>query len=555
MIDLGTLAASIVVNGAAQGISQLSEFGAASEQAENKSGSLSSSLAGKLATAAAGATAAVAAAGAAIYGIASNAAAATDRVDKMSQKIGISREAYQELDFICSQSGTSVDGLQAGMKTLTTAIDSNSESLVRLGVATTDANGNLRSQEDVLFDTLSALQSVENQTEKARLASELFGRSGTELMPLLNGAAGSIENMKEQAHELGLVLSDDAIDSGVQMTDMIDQLKRSFGSVTTQIGVSLMPIIMQLGSFIIDNMPIIQEVLSNVFAVLAFVVQSAVNSISNIITWLQSFVDACFSNGEEISNIWETIKQMFNEVFNNISELLSAFVSAFNDLWNKYGDSIIAATKTAFEYIQIVIGTAFDIINGLLNIFTDIFNGDWDKLWEDINKLITDIWSGIIKFVEKALDDILGFFKGIKDDFKKAGKAMFQSVWDGLTEIWDKLSDWVSEKVNWIADKLSFWRSSKDEMSEEDDGKDFDGSHRTGLYEVPYDDYNAILHRGEMVLTQPEADRYRNDIQLQPQTIAVDTNVNVEFKGSLSALGRVLEPYITKETNRKGPKL
>lgn len=38
---------------------------------------------------------------------------------------------------------------------------------------------------------------------------------------------------------------------------------------------------------------------------------------------------------------------------------------------------------------------------------------------------------------------------------------------------------------------------------------DSDGSHRTGLSEVPFDGYRAILHKGEMVLTQPEADRYK----------------------------------------------
>lgn len=36
-----------------------------------------------------------------------------------------------------------------------------------------------------------------------------------------------------------------------------------------------------------------------------------------------------------------------------------------------------------------------------------------------------------------------------------------------------------------------------------------DGSHRTGLQEVPFDGYRAILHKGEMVLTQPEAERYK----------------------------------------------
>ena len=46
-------------------------------------------------------------------------------------------------------------------------------------------------------------------------------------MPMLNGAAGSIEAMRQQAHDLGLVLDDEAIDAGVAFTDQMDQLQRS----------------------------------------------------------------------------------------------------------------------------------------------------------------------------------------------------------------------------------------------------------------------------------------------------------------------------------------
>ena len=145
----------------------------------------------------------VAAAGTALIGFANKSASTADNIDKMSQKIGISRQAYQELDFVCSQSGTSVDTLKMGVKTLTAAMDgaasgtkSNVEQFQKLGVSVVDSNGKLRSQEDVMWDVFSALQKMDNQTEKARLATELFGKSGSELMPMLNGASGSIESMK-----------------------------------------------------------------------------------------------------------------------------------------------------------------------------------------------------------------------------------------------------------------------------------------------------------------------------------------------------------------------
>ncbi len=155
-----------------------------------------------------------------MFKMANSAAETTDHIDKMSQKIGISRESYQELDFICSQTGTSVDSLKNGLKTMRSVMDSTSQgnsktatALERLGISATDAKGNLRDSEEVIWESLKTLQSMENQTEKARLASMLFGKAGSDLMPMLNGSSKSIDEMKKQAHDLGLVLSDEAVDS------------------------------------------------------------------------------------------------------------------------------------------------------------------------------------------------------------------------------------------------------------------------------------------------------------------------------------------------------
>ena len=162
-------------------------------------------IAGVFAGAAAGAAAA-------IYKVSTKAATAADHIDKMSQKIGISREAYQELDFICSQSGANVDNLRIGMKTLTNQMGraasgtgNAADMFNRLGLSIYDSNGNMKSQEQMLWETLDALQGVENQTERATLANTLFGKSGSDLMPLINGARGSIADMISSVQSLSHV--------------------------------------------------------------------------------------------------------------------------------------------------------------------------------------------------------------------------------------------------------------------------------------------------------------------------------------------------------------
>ena len=104
--------------------------------------------------------------------------------------------------------------------------------------------------------------------------------------------------------------------------------------------------------------------------------------------------------------------------------------------------------------------------------------------------------------------------KGYADDFNDVGKALTDGVAEGIK---DGKSSIVNAITKAIRDAI---RAAKDEAGMGDGGSD--GSHRTGLREVPFDGYRAILYKGERVLTQPEADRYRRG-----ETVAKTENFNV----------------------------
>ncbi len=198
--------------------------------------------------------------------IASSSAKATDRIDKLSQRLGLSREGFQEWDYVLSQAGVDIDSLQSGMKTLTKRMGEvakgSGESVhifKELKVSVKDTNGHMRSQEAVFNDVITALQKMPDGIRKAELAQKLFARSGQELLPLLNGSAEGVEDLKKKARELGLVLNDDAVDAGVKFTDSMDTLKRSMSTVTSKIGVSIIPKVNELVNSITANMPNIQS--------------------------------------------------------------------------------------------------------------------------------------------------------------------------------------------------------------------------------------------------------------------------------------------------------
>ena len=135
---------------------------------------------------------AAATAGAAMVGMATKTAANCDEIDKMSQKLGLSREAYQEWNYILSQNGADINSLGAGMKTLTAQMDKVTEgnaaaigNFNKLGLSVYDSTGKLKSQEQMFEETVTALQGMEDGTEKARLATECCAEHNAQI---INGA-------------------------------------------------------------------------------------------------------------------------------------------------------------------------------------------------------------------------------------------------------------------------------------------------------------------------------------------------------------------------------
>ena len=214
---------------------------------------------GKWGTAIGAASAAV---GGALFGVATKSASAMDEIDKMSAKIGISKQGYQEWAYVMGQNGMEIDKLQTGMKTLVSKMDAVAsgnknakETFKELGISVYDSTGKLKDQETMMNEALYALAGMENGTEKARLATELFGKAGVDMMPMLNGGAEGMKELTERAHELGLVVSDEAVTSGVVFGDTMDDVKSSLGMIVTKVGNEIIPIFQKMADWVIANVP------------------------------------------------------------------------------------------------------------------------------------------------------------------------------------------------------------------------------------------------------------------------------------------------------------
>lgn len=413
---------------------------------DKKAGGLATSMGKGIASVgkfALGVGAAAAAGGAALFGMANNAAGATDRIDKMSQKLGMSRQTFQEWDFIASQSGMSVEQLSAGMKGLANKMDDaanggkkTSEMFDRLGISIQDSDGKLRSQEEVFEEAVMRLQEMEDGTEKAALANELFGKSGQELMPLLNGASGSVEEMKQKAQELGIVLSDEAIDSGVLFTDTLDQLNRSFEAVTTQVGVAVMPMIQTFTDWIIANMPTIQLVIETVFGAIQFFVQLVADAFTGATSGMNLSWE---SFGTGLQYIWDTYGQ---PLFDALMPLIQAFAENWDVIWVT-AQSLFQTTWEIIKGLWETIGKpVFDLIVELIGIVAGVFAEHMPAITSFFSTMASDIkviWETSLK---PAFDAIKAFIENVlapafKFVFENGIRAHVESAFNFIKSIWE----------------------------------------------------------------------------------------------------------------------
>lgn len=337
-------------------------------------------LAGASALVAAG----VATVSAAVVKGVSDTAKYADNIDKMSQKLGLSAEAYQEWDFIAQHSGTTVDGLQSGMKTLAVAAENGKDAFAKLGLSMSEVQG--MSQEELFSSVITQLQNMGASTERTALASELLGRSATELAPLLNTSAEATEEMRIQAHELGGVLSNDAVKAGAEFQDSLQNLKTSFSGLKNNLSAEFMPSLTQ--------------VMDGITALVTGDGQGIDLINQGVASFLQNLIDS-------IPKATESAAEIINSIVGVIIDNLPQIIEGGIRVVVKLAEGLIKAIPQLVQKIPQII-TA--IVGGLKSAIPELLNVG--------KNMIKGVWDGIVSMGSWIKEKVKNFFSGVTDTVK-----------------------------------------------------------------------------------------------------------------------------------------
>ena len=175
-------------------------------------------------------------------------AAFADNIITLSMQTGQTTEQLQEFSYATELIDVSVDTLQGSLTKLTNNMQDTingtgnaKASFEALGISVTDADGNMRSANDVFYETIDALGDVKNETERDAMAMDIFGRSAQDLNPLIIQGSDTLKAYAQEAHNVGYVLDDEALSALGAVDDAYQRLQKSQEGAKNQLSAEFAP--------------------------------------------------------------------------------------------------------------------------------------------------------------------------------------------------------------------------------------------------------------------------------------------------------------------------
>lgn len=217
------------------------------QKSMNSMGSLNASSV-KIAGGFAALAIAIAKAEKALISMTKESAAFADNIITLSMQTGQTTEQLQEFSYATELIDVSVDTLQGSLTKLTNNMQDTingtgnaKASFEALGISVTDADGNMRSANDVFYETIDALGDVKNETERDAMAMDIFGRSAQDLNPLIIQGSETLKAYAQEAHNVGYVLNNEELSALGAVDDAYQRLQKSQEGAKNQLSAEFAP--------------------------------------------------------------------------------------------------------------------------------------------------------------------------------------------------------------------------------------------------------------------------------------------------------------------------
>lgn len=357
---------------------------------------VAAAMAAAFAAAFAAVSAASIAAGKALVSMSREGAAYADTVLTESTVTGVAADKLQEYMYAAELVDVSVETLTGSMtrniKSMSSAAEgskSYASAYERLGVAVTDANGNLRDSDTVYWELIDALGSVENETERDALAMAVLGKSAKDLNPLIEAGADRLNELGAEARAAGYVISDDMLNAYGALDDQLQYLNVGAQAAKNALGTILLPLLTDLAGEGVDL--------------------------------LGQFTNGVLTADGNISKIADVISDILPQALDSVMKYVPQILSIIGAVLNSVGQAIV-------DNLPLIVDSAarivFSILTGMIAALPQITQGAVQLILALVNGLMENL----PLIVEAAVQMIATLASGIAEALPKLIPALVQTL-------------------------------------------------------------------------------------------------------------------------------
>ena len=499
--------------------------------------------------------AAVAAVGVAVGGslleMANGAANAAMEVRKLARETGMTTEEASKLRYAGERLNIDTDALSKSLGKFSKSLESTHPALEKYGIdVVKTADGHI-SMEKTLDKIADRFKEMPDGVEKTAIAMDLFGKSGKDMIPLLNQGSEGLKEMGLDAQKMGLVFSKDGVDSAFKFGQAQKDLADRFEGVKNTIGLAVLPVLTKLIGVAVDIADVVMPKVLAIFGV-AQTVFKAVGEIVDVFTGknkaaggeLRSLIG---NAAEPLMAVIARLREAWEKMVEKVMPIIAKLVAFIQD----HMDTIQAVIKVAMDYISGILGAEWTAIVGIFDTFMLLLDGNWsgawDKITETMRNLLVTIGGLALSLGEKIVSAILAGLGTLKT---AAGNAIGSALRDAI----DGIDFWVGPFHVTGRGGVAFSMPSfsmptftmpfgGDSGSSSFGGTSYE-SHEQG---TPYVQRTglALLHEGEAVITAAQnagGGAGTGDIVLHTTLVMPDGAV----------LARTVERYNASDQRRRG---
>lgn len=362
--------------------------------------------------------AALAALGAAAVGAASALAgltvSASNYADDLITQATFTRQTTDDLQkyayaarFIDVEVNTLTKSMAKNIKSMDSARKGSAayaDAYKKLGVSVTDANGELRNSNDVYWDCIDALGSIQNETERDALAMQLFGKSAQELNSVIEAGSEAFKELGDEAEQMGFILSEDAVNRLGAFNDKLQVLQAGAEGLKNAASLIALPFLDTLAG---EGIPIMTK-------------------------FSKAVMDAEGDVTKMADALGEGISDVLNLIVEKLPEFIDMGVQLFVALIQNLPTIIVEIVKAVPQIVSGIVQAFASLGGELVNAGANLLHG----LWEGISGAASWLWEKVSGWASSLVSGIKDFF-GIHSPstvFAEIGGNMADGVGVGFTD-------------------------------------------------------------------------------------------------------------------------